>query len=167
MEGPGSRILSFFRTAARGLESQRIALSTSTDNIANANTTRTADGQPYALKRAIHRVNGDQFQQFGQLLASMRTEMSTPDGKHLGRGDIGRTLSTMELGPETQVVEEIRTRREFDPTHPDADPEGYVHYPDINVVEEMARMVSANRLYEANLSSVQSAKDMIKRTLEI
>jgi flagellar basal-body rod protein FlgC len=54
-----------------------------------------------------------------------------------------------------------------DPTHPHADAEGYVEYPDVNIVEEMAHMVSANRIYEANLSAVQAAKEMIKRTLEI
>ena len=74
----GSRILSFFRTAARGLEAQRqSALSTATENIANAQTTRTANGQPYSVKRALHRVEGEQYQQFGQMLASMQTELKT------------------------------------------------------------------------------------------
>ena len=60
-----------------------------------------------------------------------------------------------------------RERLEFDPDHPDADADGYVHYPDVNVVDEMARMISANRIYEANLTSVQATKEMIKRSLEI
>ena len=58
-------------------------------------------------------------------------------------------------------------RTEYDPMHPHADENGYVQYPDINVVDEMARMMSANRIYEANLTAVQAAKEMIKRTLEI
>jgi flagellar basal-body rod protein FlgC len=165
--GPGSRILSFFRTAARGLEAQRIALTAATDNIANAETTRTANGQPYAIKRAVHRVDGKQYEQFGQMLAARQSQLSTTNPKHMSMSSSGRALSGIGLGPTTEIVEDLRTRSVFDPAHPDADPEGYVQYPDINVVEEMARMVSANRLYEANLSSVQSAKDMIKRTLEI
>lgn len=165
---PSSRILSFFRTASRGLQAQRIALSTATENIANAETTRTADGKPYAIKRAVHRTEYGQFEQFGQMLASMESQMQTSDGAHLNGNSLSaRTENGFNLGPQTEIVETERTRAEYDPTHPDADAAGYVHYPDINVVEEMARMVSANRLYEANLSSVQSAKEIIKRTLEI
>ena len=164
---PGGRILSFFRTAARGLEAQRIALSTATENIANAETTRTADGKSYAIKRAVHRTDYTQYERFGQMLSSAQNNLQGTSGKHLTGSDAYRATSNLDLGPETEVVETERTRMEYDPTHPDADAAGYVHYPDINVVEEMARMVSANRLYEANLSSVQSAKEMIKRTLEI
>ncbi|MFT4604005.1 MAG: flagellar basal-body rod protein FlgC [Rhodothermales bacterium] len=164
---PAGRILSFFRTASKGLQAQRIALSTATENIANAETTRTADGQSYAIKRAIHRTDSSQFQQFGQMLSSAAGSMSNSDGRHMNGADSMGSMARLDLGPETEVVEIRRTRAEYDPSHPDADPAGFVHYPDINVVEEMARMVSANRLYEANLSSVQSAKELIKRTLEI
>ncbi|MBO6575813.1 MAG: flagellar basal body rod protein FlgC [Rhodothermales bacterium] len=164
---PGGRILSFFRTAARGLEAQRIALSAATENIANAETTRTADGTPYAIKRAVHRTDYTQYELFGQMLSEAQSSMKSTSGKHLTGSDAYRVVNKVDLGPQTEIIETERTRAEFDPTHPDADPAGYVHYPDINVVEEMARMVSANRLYEANLSSVQSAKEMIKRTLDI
>ncbi|NNE70614.1 MAG: flagellar basal body rod protein FlgC [Rhodothermales bacterium] len=164
---PGGRILSFFRTASRGLQAQRIALATATENIANAQTTRTADGQSYAIKRAVHRTDSSQYEHFGQMLSTAASTMNASDGRHLTGADGTRAMNRLELGPETEVIETERTRAEYDPSHPDADPAGYVHYPDINVVEEMARMVSANRLYEANLSSVQSAKEIIKRTLEI
>jgi flagellar basal-body rod protein FlgC len=164
---PGGRILSFFRTASRGLQAQRIALSTATENIANAETTRTADGKSYAIKRAVHRTDSAQYEQFGRMLSSAANTLQGSDGRHLTGSDATRSMAKLELGPETEVVEMAKTRAEYDPSHPDADPAGYVHYPDINVVEEMARMVSANRLYEANLSSVQAAKELIKRTLEI
>ncbi|HEX7072028.1 MAG TPA: flagellar basal body rod C-terminal domain-containing protein, partial [Rhodothermales bacterium] len=72
-----------------------------------------------------------------------------------------------DLGPTTEVQEEVALRTVYDPTHPHADANGYVQYPDINVVEEMTQMMSANRIYEANLTVVQAAKEMIKRTLEI
>lgn len=64
-------------------------------------------------------------------------------------------------------MESDSERIEFDPSHPDADADGYVRYPDINVVDEMATIVSANRLYEANLASVQAARELIKRTIDI
>ncbi|MDX1532319.1 MAG: flagellar basal body rod C-terminal domain-containing protein, partial [Rhodothermales bacterium] len=87
--------------------------------------------------------------------------------RHLDGVTLRRLEGGGDLGPRTEVVGEDRVRLEYDPTHPDADENGYVHYPDVNVVEEMAHLISANRVYEANLSTVQAAKEMIKRTLEI
>ena len=69
--------------------------------------------------------------------------------------------------PLTEIEAERKIRLEYDPTHPHARADGYVEYPDVNVVEEMTRMISANRIYEANLTAVQAAKEMIKQTLEI
>lgn len=162
-----NRHFSVFRTAARGLEAQRIAMATVTENIANAQTTRTADGTPYAIKRAVHEVTDERYDNFASLLEEMRLDVETNDPRHLDGSTFRKNLGDVELGPTTEVQEDLRTRTEYDPTHPHADENGYVIYPDINVVDEMARMISANRVYEANLSAVQSAKEMIKRTLEI
>lgn len=71
------------------------------------------------------------------------------------------------MGPTTEVEEVDDERLEYDPSHPHADEEGYVHYPDVNVAQEMARMTSANRVYEANLSAVEATKSMAQRTFEI
>lgn len=162
-----NRHFSVFRTAARGLEAQRIAMATATENIANAQTTRTADGTPYALKRAVQTAANEPYSDFGNLLNEMRTDIARSDPRHLDGSSFKADHPDVELGPTTEVQAEIRTRMEFDPSHPHADENGFVTYPDINVVDEMARMISANRVYEANLSAVQSAKEMIKRTLEI
>jgi flagellar basal-body rod protein FlgC len=162
-----NRYFTAFRTAARGLEAQRIALGAATENIANANTTRTEAGTPYELKRAVHESDGERFTRFNGLLDRMRSAPQTSNARHLEGTSLRRRLPQAELGPMTEVQAEERLRAEFDPTHPHADVDGYVYYPDVNVVEEMARMISANRIYEANLSAVQAAKEMIKRTLEI
>ena len=162
----GARAASPFRTAARGLEAQRIALAAATENIANATTTRTADGTPYQPKRVVQTAPAA-GRAFESVLRQTGLAMRTTDARHLGGAGRLRTDSTNELGPMTEVVGEDRERLEYDPAHPDADADGYVHYPDINVVDEMARMISANRIYEANLTSVQAAKEMIKRSLEI
>ena len=164
---PQSRFFSVFRTAARGMEAQRIALGTATENIANATTSRTADGTPYGIKRAVHEVADDDYGRFRNVLAQTRMEMTASDPRHLRGASLRRRLPEADLGPVTEVQEEQQERLEYDPTHPDADANGYVHYPDVNVVEEMARMISANRIYEANLTAVQSSKAMIKQTLEI
>lgn len=161
------RIFSVFRTAARGMEAQRIALGAASENVANANTSRTAAGTPYAIKHAVHEAMGERAIRFSHLLSRMRSEMQTSDPRHLGGASLHRRLPDQELGPQTKIAEETRVRLEYDPTHPHANAEGYVAYPDVNVVEEMARMMSANRIYEANLSTVRAAKEMIKRTLEI
>lgn len=160
------RSFSPFRTAARGLEAQRIALGVATENIANATTTRTEDGTPYQPKRAIQEAPAA-LRQFEAALRRAELPLRTSSGRHLGGATSLRSVSAAELGPTTEVVGEARERLEYDPTHPDADAEGYVHYPDVNVVDEMARMISANRIYEANLTSVKAAKEMIKRSLEI
>ena len=149
------------------MEAQRIALGAASENVANANTSRTANGTPYAVKHAVHEALGGQTIRFSHLLSRMRSEMQTSNARHLGGASLHRRLPDQELGPQTKIAEETRVRLEYDPTHPHANAEGYVAYPDVNVVEEMARMMSANRIYEANLSTVRAAKEMIKRTLEI
>ena len=161
------RIFSVFRTAARGMEAQRKALGAASENVANATTSRTATGNPYALKRAVHEALGERGMRFSNMLNQMRTDMQQRDPRHLGGNALRRRLVDEELGPETEIAEDLKVRLEYDPTHPHANAEGYVEYPDVNVVEEMARMMSANRVYEANLSAVQAAKEMVKRTLEI
>lgn len=163
----GNRFSSIFRTAARGLEAQRIAMSTSAENMANASTSRTEEGEPYAIKRATHAVADENYDAFRQHLNEASGRMRVYSSQHLDEPALRRKLRDADLGPITEVQEEVKERLEYDPSHPHADENGYVHYPDVSVVEEMSRMMSANRLYEANLSTVQAAKEMIKRTLEI
>lgn len=158
---------SIFRTAARGLEAQRKAIAATTENIANASTTRTADGTPYDIKRAVHTATDERYTTFANLLNQMQMEIDTSDPRHIKEASFLAEYPDVELGPMTEIEAEERIRLEYDPTHPHADENGYVAYPDVNVVDEMARMISANRVYEANLSAVQAAKEMIKRTMEI
>ncbi|HET6568459.1 MAG TPA: flagellar basal body rod protein FlgC [Rhodothermales bacterium] len=162
-----NRVFSVFRTSARGMEAQRIALGAASENIANATTSRTADGQPYALKRAVQTAPDQTSARFGDVLVRADLEMERTDPRHMEGNELNAHLEGGDLGPTTQIQEEVRLRAEYDPTHPNADAQGYVYYPDVNIVEEMSRMISANRLYEANLSVVQAAKEMVKRSLEI
>lgn len=162
-----NKYFTVFRTAARGLESQRIALGTASENIANANTTQTDAGTPYAIKRAVQESENEDYARFSNVMNRMKSRMQVSHERHIGENSLRRRLPQAELGPTTEVVEMEQLRAEYDPSHPHADADGYVYYPDVNVVEEMTRMISANRIYEANLSAVQAAKEMIKRTLEI
>lgn len=162
-----NRVFSVFRTAARGMEAQRIALGAASENIANATTTQTADGGTYRIKRAIQQSPTDAPGRFGTHLVQADMNLGKTDPRHLDGNQLSSYLDEGDNGPTTEVQEFDRLRPEYDPTHPNADAQGYVYYPDVNIVEEMASMVSANRVYEANLSAVQAAKEMIKRSLEI
>ena len=158
---------SSFRNVARGLEAQRIAIGAVTENIANASTSRTADGTPYELKRALHEVENPDYKRFDTLLNKIQGQMELSDRRHFDGASLRRRLNDTEMGPLTTVEPTPAFRTEFDPSHPHADEQGYVQYPDINVVEEMALLISAHRIYDANLSAFQTAKEMAKRTLEI
>lgn len=162
----GPRFFSVFRSSARGLEAQRVAMGVAADNIANASTSRTADGTPYRVRRAVHNAGGAGAS--GRLSAlSTNHPLRRTDERHLPGLSLARTARSLDAGPQTQVEELDWERLEYDPSHPDADANGYVHYPDVNVVTEMAGMISANRIYEANLSTLTAAKEMLKRTLDI
>lgn len=161
------RFFSAFRSAARGMEAQRRALGSSTENIANATTSRTEDGTPYAIKRAVHEMGDDDYGRFARTLGEAKTELRATDRRHLSGASLRLRERAADLGPVTEIEEIEKERLEYDPAHPDADAEGYVHYPDVNVAEEMTRMISANRIYEANLKAVQSTKSMIKKTLQM
>ncbi len=158
--------LSIFRTAARGLEAQRLALGAATDNIANATSSRAEDGNAYAIKRAVTSVD-EQAGRFGRLLTEAKTRLQRTDDRHFPNGRLLGRFRDADAGPATEITEFNAERYEYDPDHPHADLDGYVHYPDVNVVEEMAHMISANRIYEANLTTVEAVKEMLKRTLEI
>ncbi len=161
------RLFSVFRTAARGLEAQRIVLGTAAENIANANTSRTASGQPYQLKRTRLQAPDDRYMRFAQMLSQMKSQVRAQAPGHMEGPSLLRLLKREDLGPRAEITTVPQYRLEYDPTHPDADEKGYVRYPDVNVAEEMARMISANRLYEANLSTIAAAKEMFKRSMEI
>ncbi|BDV02105.1 flagellar basal-body rod protein FlgC [Thermodesulfomicrobium sp. WS] len=131
--------------ASSGLTAQRTQLDVTAMNLANAKTTRTMEGGPYRRKEPIFAEAP--MSPFASLL------------------DRERNLSGVR-------VEEVRTqdrpfRRVYEPGHPDADEEGYVNYPDINVMEEMTAMLSAMRAYEANVSTITTAKNMFAKALEI
>jgi len=124
---------------ASGLTAQRKRVEISSANLANSHTTRTEDGGPYRRKDVI-------FQ--------------TTMGEAMGEGLEGVEVS--------EVVEDPRPfDRRYEPGHPDADQEGYVSYPNVSVMEEMANLVAAARSYEANISAISVLKAMINRTLDI
>ncbi len=134
--------------AASGLSAQRINLNVISMNLANINTTRTPEGGPYRRKEVIFRAAPIKWP-FDNL---MRSE-----------------LESQVKGVKVNRIVEDNTpfRRVYDPGNPDADKDGYVLYPNINVVEEMANMLTSLRSYEANLSTISSIKTMLSQALQI
>ena len=139
----------------------------SAENLANANTTRTPDDTPYQIKRAVHEGPNTRYNDFYNLLNKMQSDLEQGSANHSEGSSLNRLLEEGQLGPTTEIEAQENYRLEYDPSHPHADDDGYVRYPDVNIAEEMSRMVSANRIYEANLTAVDAAKNMIKHTLEI
>ena len=135
--------LNMLGTSAGGLNAQRLRMNLISSNIANINTTRTEDGGPYKRKDAV--FEAVQKENFGQTL--------------------DRQLADVRV---KEIVEDKRPDIiKYDPGHPDADKDGYVAMPNINIVEEMVNMISASRSYEANVSAIKTTKDMVSSALEI
>lgn len=136
------------QTSASGLTAQRLRMNLVSSNLANTNTTRTEQGGPYQRQEPVFSATPVQSD-FGQML---RSEL---DGSP----------------KEVSVVEVINDSRKpllkYDPMHPDADSNGYVSMPNINVMEEMVNMMSASRSYEANVTAISTAKSMVLKALEI
>lgn len=133
---------------ASALKAERTHLNVISMNLANAKTTRTVDGGPYRRKEVVFK----------------ETEVQSPFSKAMN--------SALDQDVKGVRVESVQNdnrplKQVYEPGHPDANKDGYVSYPDINVVEEMTNMLSAMRAYEANVSTITTSKSMFSKALEI
>ncbi len=135
-------------TAASGLTAQRFRLDIISQNMANANTTRTEEGGAYKRKSVL-------FEQ----IDNRNSFINILDEKKRS-GVNGVRVSAI-------VTDDTPGALVYDPGHPDANTEGYVEMPNVNVVDEMVNMISASRSYEANVTSFNTMKAMFTKTLEI
>lgn len=141
-------ILTGMRVSASGMAAQRTRMNTISSNIANINTTRTPEGGPYRRKDVILE-SMPEAKSFGEILTSAPQK------------DVQRVQVTDVL------VDRRAPLMKYEPDHPDADENGYVAYPNINLMEEMANMIQATRSYEANVAAMNATKDMAMTSLEI
>lgn len=165
--GP-ERLFTTFQTAARGLALQREKIAAASANIANAQTTAPQGTDRQYRPRHV-RAEAVENRSFHDVLRSSQATLRRTQPGHIGRssGEGGTQGNTRGLGPEIRLEHSDRYRLEYQPGHPDADENGMVHYPDVDLIEEMTRLVSANRLFEANLSAIEAEKEIIRRSLEI
>ena len=144
-------IFSAFNVNASGMTAQRYRMDIISENVANANTTRTQDGTPYRRKVVT-------FEQKGATAKTFSSFLGQASNRYDGQGVRVRKVS-----------EDTRTQMNmvYDPSHPDADENGYVTYPNVNIVTEMTNLIDASRSYEANATAFNASKSMAMKGLEI
>ncbi len=162
-----------FDVSASGMQAQRIKLDAISSNIANINTTRNPDGTPgvYAKKevsfRAIYMDKMGQAPAFPN--GSHEAYFNSSDNAVSLRGGVSFDEKNLSQGVEVAAIEDSKDphRVVYDPSHPDANADGYVTLPNVNIVEEMVNMVSASKAYEANAAAAETAKTMISAAMKI
>lgn len=142
--------LGSFNISASGLTAQRLRLDVASENIANTETTRTADGTPYRRKMVVLQAKEDNFQ------SVLDRTRKGANGAYNG----GVVASAI-------VDDESALRPVYDPEHPDADANGYVMMPNVDMVKETADAMSASRSYEANITAFNAMKLMAQKAMEI
>ena len=140
--------LSAIRISTSGLNAQRTRMNVVSSNLANINTTRTPEGGPYRKKEVIVSATPAK-DKFGQEL------QSTLEGK------------LKEAKASDIVEDQSAPRLVYEPNHPDANEEGYVAYPNINLMQEMVNLMSASRTYEANITAINASKSLALKALEL
>jgi len=158
--------LSNFDINGYGLSAQRARINVISSNIANAQTTRTAEGGPYRRREVVFKaINFDKELNAQLEKDSQMLKYEDP----LREGDFGKVASppAMSVVVDKIVRDDSEPKMKYDPSHPDANSKGYVAYPNINPVVEMSDLIEATRSYQANVAAVQSAKNMAESAISL
>ena len=151
-----------FNISATGMTAQQLRTDVISENIANVNTTRTSDGTPYVRKAVV----------FTEKTLTADTAVTGANSNGSSFASVLKSACNGRLGDGvkvTSVYEDTSTDMNmvYDPSHPDADEDGYVTYPNVNTVTEMTNMIDATRAYEANVTVLNSTKGMALKALNI
>lgn len=141
-------MFSAFNISASGMTAERLRTDVISQNLANVNTTSTSDGGPYVRKTVVFMEKPSTS--FDQVL------MTT-------QGAVGNGVKVKKIVEDTSTA----MRQVYDPSHPDADENGYVTYPNVNTVTEMTNLIDASRAYEANVTAFSAGKEMAMKGLQI
>ncbi|MBO5227980.1 MAG: flagellar basal body rod protein FlgC [Lachnospiraceae bacterium] len=144
-------MFSAFNVSTSGMTAQRLRMDILSENVANAQTTRTADGTPYRRQNVV-------FEEKSQSPFNAVFRNTFGDTNFVGNGV-----------KVTQIIEDYETEmpKVYDPAHPDADEDGYVTYPNVNIITEMTDLIDATRAYEANITAFNASKTMALKGLEL
>lgn len=153
-------LFTIFHIASQGMSAQRERLEAATSNLANAHTTRTAEGGPYRRRDVIFETVAveEPRSTFGDALNSLFPQGSVFPGSP---GRPQGVQSTTRLAPASEVT------MRYQPDHPDADANGYVALPEVDPLEETVNMISAARSFEANATAFNTAKEMARASLKL
>ena len=161
-----SNFLNSFDISGYGLSAQRVRVNTISSNIANAQTTRTDEGGPYRRKEVVFKAI-DFNDYYNKALGDETNSAKYQDP--LNEGEFGKKVNPAIMSVVVDKIsrDDREPKMKFEPNHPDADANGYVAYPNINPVVEMADLVEATRSYQANVSAFQAAKDMANASISL
>lgn len=156
---------------ASGLTLERLKMDVISTNIANARTTRTEDGGPYKKKQVVFEesikkaknISNNKFSYLGENIINDKNHMK-PSGSINSLGNTNRSFGVKVV--EIQE-EEGNFKLVYEPSHPDANEDGYVLMPNINMVDEMISLIETQRAYEANVTAFNTSKNIYKKALEI
>jgi flagellar basal-body rod protein FlgC len=137
-----------------GLSAERLRMDVTAENLANAQTTRGANGQPYRRKEVVLQESGT-----GPTRPTFGNALKVAMGVSTGAAHGVQVAGIVEDGTPLKRI--------YDPGHPDADANGYVTMPNVNTVTEMTDLISSSRAYEADVTAMQTAKQMFSKTLDI
>ena len=135
-----------------GLAAQRLRMDVTAENLANAQTTKGADGQPYRRKEVVLR----EISQGGAFGAQLTAAMGSGSKTRPGGVEVAEIANDQTAG-----------KMVYDPSHPDANAQGYVQMPNVDTVTEMVDLIDSSRAYEANVTAMQASKQMFTKTLEL
>ena len=135
--------------SASGLSAERLRMDVTAENLANAQTTRGANGGAYRRKEVVLQERGENG--FASVLGTV-----------MGRASASKGVQVAGVAESQEPM-----RKVYDPGHPDADRDGYVEMPNVNSVTEMVDLISASRAYEADVTAMQTAKQMFSRTIDL
>lgn len=167
---PLAGIFSGLDISASGLRAQRVRQNIIASNLANAETTRTKEGGPYRKQTVVLKEIKEEANR-KDVFVEPKLKGTKTDPKHMAIPDLENMNDPEYVGSGVRVAEirqdDSPARMVYDPSHPDANKEGYVAMPNVNVVQEMTDMISATRAYEANATAFNATKSMLMRALEL
>ncbi|MBI5058299.1 flagellar basal body rod protein FlgC [candidate division KSB1 bacterium] len=161
-----SHLFTGMNASAAGLAAQRTRMNAIAENIANVETTRTADGEAYRRQQTVLSESSGFSGELDQVTGK-RNDLSASDPNHLqgfnsepDRWKFGGVKATIQR-------DQAPFREVYDPAHPDADENGIVKMPNVDIVKEMTDLISASRNFEANATAFNATKGMMKKALEL
>jgi len=147
-----SAIFRSMRISATALTSERLRMDVISNNIANSQTTRTAEGGAFKRKRVVFQAREDGRSSLQQLS---------------GKGNMAEIHGLQGVRVRRIVDSDEDMVRAYDPSHPDADGDGFVEYPNVDISTEMVDLMAASKAYQSNVTVIQTAKTMIQAALQI